>query len=425
MARLGNANGTRKTAINVRRVFLVFSLGLNLGLLWGVVCLARVEFRREPRILARTRFPTRTIQSNSLPIHPSEPAAEPARFHWRQVESTDYQVYLANLRAIGCPELTIRDIILADLERAYAARMRAVPLRAPFWQTENQMREARQAQTQERWRLLEEKRRVVKALLNENWFGLISEDMTGIALAEWMIGTSAPGLTERVMALLKYYENRCDDIDRLSLGVETDADRALKRQMSERLTSDLQTLLPSEQVREFKARVLTIGEIKGMKMEAAQIAGLTPAEFRGLALRLSDVLGPFAKDVCSIDLTDEEEQQQDREVQRMSRELLGETRYAEFQRAADNDYRNLLEFTEKNQLSRQVGVQLYEARQVAQHEADVIREDSALSRDEQQKQLEKLAEESTLAAAMLLGQKTAEFLKTEGQWIQGLAKTNR
>ena len=50
-------------------------------------------------------------------------AAEPAKplivyqtndFRWSQLESTDYRQYIANLRAIGCPELTLRDIIMTD-----------------------------------------------------------------------------------------------------------------------------------------------------------------------------------------------------------------------------------------------------------------------------------------------------------------------
>jgi len=43
-------------------------------------------------------------------------------FHWRQVESTDYRTYIANLRGIGCPEATIKDIILTDIMRLFAER---------------------------------------------------------------------------------------------------------------------------------------------------------------------------------------------------------------------------------------------------------------------------------------------------------------
>jgi hypothetical protein len=44
-------------------------------------------------------------------------------FHWSQIESSDYRVFVSNLRGIGCPEQTIRDIISADLHSVYARRI--------------------------------------------------------------------------------------------------------------------------------------------------------------------------------------------------------------------------------------------------------------------------------------------------------------
>jgi hypothetical protein len=46
----------------------------------------------------------------------------PAPFSWSRIESTDYHEYINNLRAIGCPEQTIRDIVKADLASLYAKR---------------------------------------------------------------------------------------------------------------------------------------------------------------------------------------------------------------------------------------------------------------------------------------------------------------
>lgn len=40
-------------------------------------------------------------------------------FRWSQLESTDYRQYIANLRGIGCPEQTIRDIVTADVASLY------------------------------------------------------------------------------------------------------------------------------------------------------------------------------------------------------------------------------------------------------------------------------------------------------------------
>ncbi len=50
----------------------------------------------------------------------------PPGLDWRQVESGDYRAYVQNLRAIGCPEQTIRDIVSADVVQELAARRAAV-----------------------------------------------------------------------------------------------------------------------------------------------------------------------------------------------------------------------------------------------------------------------------------------------------------
>ena len=43
-------------------------------------------------------------------------------FRWESLESSDYPTYISNLRAIGCPEQTIRDIITADVKSLYARK---------------------------------------------------------------------------------------------------------------------------------------------------------------------------------------------------------------------------------------------------------------------------------------------------------------
>src|SRR5438477_6250578 len=43
-------------------------------------------------------------------------------FDWQSVASPDLRQYIANLRAVQCPEETIRDIILAEANRQYAPR---------------------------------------------------------------------------------------------------------------------------------------------------------------------------------------------------------------------------------------------------------------------------------------------------------------
>src|SRR5262245_32545511 len=62
-------------------------------------------------------------------------------FNWRQLESEDYRTYIERLRAIGCPEQTIRDLIIADIDQMLAPRLRAaLPRREElqFWHPEEE-----------------------------------------------------------------------------------------------------------------------------------------------------------------------------------------------------------------------------------------------------------------------------------------------
>ena len=61
----------------------------------------------------------------------SEKQPEPqTKFQWRQLESSDYRTYIANLKAVGCPRQTIRDIITADVDSLYAARRQQLEAQA-------------------------------------------------------------------------------------------------------------------------------------------------------------------------------------------------------------------------------------------------------------------------------------------------------
>jgi hypothetical protein len=60
----------------------------------------------------------------------------PPTFSWAEVEAADYRQYVMNLRAVGCPEETIRDIVAADIAGHYAPRAEAIwkPQVRSYWQ---------------------------------------------------------------------------------------------------------------------------------------------------------------------------------------------------------------------------------------------------------------------------------------------------
>ena len=105
------------------RTTLRISICLNCALLG---CLAFLLLSGRP---ARPRAEAPAEAENPPPVAEAvvpapgvSPTAEAKPFHWSQIESADYRTYVANLRAIGCPEQTIRDLVKADVDSLYASR---------------------------------------------------------------------------------------------------------------------------------------------------------------------------------------------------------------------------------------------------------------------------------------------------------------
>ncbi|HZR16495.1 MAG TPA: hypothetical protein VFE51_04145 [Verrucomicrobiae bacterium] len=90
------------------KTFLACSFVLNLALAGALVW--RVCYARTGR------------RSNPESTTPS--AAKD--FSWAQLESSDYLTFIDNLRRIGCPEQTIREIVSADLDDLYAPRRQSI-----------------------------------------------------------------------------------------------------------------------------------------------------------------------------------------------------------------------------------------------------------------------------------------------------------
>ncbi len=112
------------------------SLVLNAGL---VACLLyfsanRPQLKNIPRgpataKAAQVAMPAQTIAATMPSREAPEPLSEPGPFQWGQLESaSDYRVYIKNLRAIGCPKQTLRDIVSGNVDRAFSVERQKLSL---------------------------------------------------------------------------------------------------------------------------------------------------------------------------------------------------------------------------------------------------------------------------------------------------------
>ena len=95
---------------------LLASFVMNLMLLAALIVLW--QGRREPVPAVAAAMPVRPVKTTDL-VKAPEPVAKATTFQWRQLDAPDFATYVKNLRAIGCPELTIRDIVTGELAEIY------------------------------------------------------------------------------------------------------------------------------------------------------------------------------------------------------------------------------------------------------------------------------------------------------------------
>src|SRR5437879_3228181 len=98
---------------------LIISVALNLVLGLAAWHLSRKPLPQNKLVAASQRVTVVSSAGSGIAIQPATNtvAVITNRFRWRQLESEDYAQYVANLRKVGCPEKTIRDIVVADLEK--------------------------------------------------------------------------------------------------------------------------------------------------------------------------------------------------------------------------------------------------------------------------------------------------------------------
>jgi hypothetical protein len=101
---------------------LICSLLLNVFLLAGAAAFFIVAGEHTANIL-RTKDSVAAklpAQAVAEPVSPA-PATTVEPFRWKQLDSrNDYRLFIANLRGAGCPENTVADIVMGNVNRAFA-----------------------------------------------------------------------------------------------------------------------------------------------------------------------------------------------------------------------------------------------------------------------------------------------------------------
>jgi hypothetical protein len=350
-------------------------------------------------------------------------------FRWRQLESEDYRMYIDRLRSIGCPEETIRDIVISDLDKLMAPRLQAANGRRAdlqFWHSEEEelandrdLRDVRRTQRE----VDREKRAVIEELLGVD---LVRERMRLKGEQDYYERRMAFLPEARRTELRKVLE-RFDELEQgirekeWEEGVALSAqERAQLRKLRQERQAEIDGLLSPEEREQY---ALWMSESANAVRSATYGMDITKEEF----LAIYEAQKAFDQQWTSSDFEMMDEgarqrwnaarQQMETDLQRQ----LGTERFAEYKRGQDPDFHQLSAAATRFKLPKETSRKAYDVKRAFLEIRETMDANTALSPEQRQQALQAMQQESARTMRGLLGENAFRYyLRTgDGTWLQG------
>jgi hypothetical protein len=407
------------------RWILILSVFLNAGLLAALVATRRPAEPAAAPAHEPARTSTRTVGKADSGAAVQDPAVLVKPLDWTSIESEDYRQYIANMRAAKVPEETIRDIIIADINKLYAqkiAALRPSPADFKFWKTYD--REAREAERQRRQKereLLAEKRALIKELLGVDLETELARQNGEVDRDAFRYGFLSPEKQEQVRALRDKYRDQERAI--FAEGGFSPENRAKLMALRAQQEAEMASILTPAEFEEYQLRNSWTARNMRENLVAFQPTEQEFREIFKLQKAFDDQFGLMRGG--GDDAFRQAREQAQQALEEQLRAILGDQRYQDYMLAQDPRYRDIYDFAQNNNLPTDTARKIYEVRLAAEAERQRIQNDATLPPEQRQAQLTSLASQTKQALGTLLGSDALNaYVQSDGRWLNRLEGTS-
>ena len=408
--------------MNQRMAFWLLLIAANTAVWFVFVRKQSIAKSAPPKIVVITN---RVNASGASPVTVIRTNA----FNWAQLETEDYRTYITRLRSIGCPEQTIRDIVIADLEKLMAARVQQIegPRERPkYWKPERKEL-VRTLDTLEKMGQKQEvdfeKREIIRDLLGVDLAAERSRSQGETDFYEERLSFLTPEQRTRVRIVMER-ANRAEVSLREKSWLENDEltseERKELKEIQQTKEQQISSLLNPAELDQYNLWFSP----SAYRVRDSFFA-MEPSEEDFLAIyKLQRAFDDHWQDVNPAELTPLERQQYEQAQQDYEagiREHLGEDRYAEYQRSRDDDFQQLQTAAAQFGLNLGVASEVYGYKKVLDEERRRVREMAGLTPEQRQRVYTALAEEAEGSVIEVMGPKAYRFYLRSGagKWISG------
>ncbi len=372
------------------RMFLLASLALNAALVVALVAAfstTKPTVRRVTRVVREPTSLTNIVRTNVV-------VTQQATLDWNSIEASDYAAYIANLRAIGCPAETIRDIIVADVNTLFAKRRTELRSKQDiqWWRAQ---KDPETALTEEKQftALDTERRDLLSRLLGPDWDAAEKaqqREENSVVLTGSVLGA----LSAETKAAVREITER---------GAKLQEEYTAAAEKGGKPVDEAEIWKLRRQTRDELAKVLTPAQLEEYLLRYSQVAtnirdelgylSATPEEFRAI-FRARDA---FDMQIHTDYAGDDQVKQQARAQLEQQREIalkqaLGVQRYEEYKLNQDAGYRDTYGALQSVGAPVEQTRTVFQINQASQQEIEHIRAQQGLD-EERQKSLIAAAEQ--------------------------------
>jgi hypothetical protein len=352
----------------------------------------------------------------------SQANAVAPQISWRMVESEDYRQYIANLRSIGCPEETIRDIITADVNKLFEARRKelraASTNKFEFWKAGSMfagmMNEEKIKQKQE---LAKEKRELLTTLL-----GVAPDEKPDVASLmgpmEDMLDFLPEGKQSKVIELMQSMQSKM--MKSFKDGAPDAKDMKEMQKAQKEMEAEMAKILTPQEFEDYQLRLSQTSMMMRM-----QLASFEPneQEFRDIFKLQKTYDDEYGAMGMAIADDPDKAAKAKKELNEQMKGILNPERYADYERAQDYIYQGIAKVAQREGLPKEAGIKVYDMKKVAEEEATKVRANASLSADQRKAALEAIRSETERSMGGVLGPKAMQsYQKQPGAyWLRSIS----
>lgn len=363
------------------------------------------------------------------------PAPDGPPFLWDQIAADDLGAYRDNLLAIGCPEITMREILRAVINQRFGPRRRGIlaSFQDRYWDLVlHRELTGRQKFPGTEWgqaleSLKAERLQLITDVLGRDALITEAERQARRAQLEQQRSWLSPEKRDQLIALEeKHQQQLVDWAETLGArlnGIPTQEDEDRLQTWQRDFDEAEKQLLTSDELAELHLRESDVTDWAG------SLPGFAPTEDQWRSLTgLRSQYEESQRALASPDLSEDERAARldglqagfDSDV----KAALPPDQYAQYQQANNAQYQALYSVTQRYGLPDSVAAESLSVQQTAQAQAEQVRASSNLSPEAQQSALNAIQQETEKTLSQILGEKVlATYKEYGGDWIVGLSQT--